>query len=232
MENFESSGVVLFSGRNVIKSMVVDGQDVVVKRFRRPNFFQKIAYTFFCKTKAYKAFHNAKTLIERGFSTPVPIRYIETFRFGLVDYCYFISGHDDDPPIEQLLDRDDWDRELATHFARFVADLHARGVLHHDLNDTNVRYSTDFRFSLIDINRMKFYPLGQDIPLRECLDNLTRFTGRMDLFEYVVREYSRTRKLDEQQTTRLALDIKTVHDRNWYRRKRFTGALKRLKFIG
>lgn len=45
MENFESSGIVLFSGRNVIKSMVVDGQDVVVKRFRRPNFFQKIAYT-------------------------------------------------------------------------------------------------------------------------------------------------------------------------------------------
>ena len=259
--DFEKEGKVIFAGRNVIKLMEVDGENVVVKRFRRPGLLQKIVYTFFRKTKAYRAFHNGEELIKRGFVTPKPIRYIETRRYGLIDYCYYITSTDFNPPIEDLTDRDDWDHALSADFGRFVAQLHSKGILHHDLNDTNVRFALrqaqepsssglskpviptsvsdgvylkefkgpeSFTFSLIDINRMSFYPLGKEIPLTVCLDNLTRFTGRYDLFEYVVREYAKARKLDEESTAALALKIKTRHDRNWYRRKRFTGYLKRL----
>ena len=244
--DFEKEGRVIFAGRNVIKLMEMDGEKVVVKRFRRPNIMQKIVYTFFRKTKAYRAFHNGEELIRRGFATPKPIKYIETRRYGLIDYCYYITGTDFNPPIEDLTDRDDWDSAMAAAFGRFVAQLHSKGVLHHDLNDTNVRFilrlaqemgyegyessegSERFTFSLIDINRMTFYPLDKEIPLRVCLDNLTRFTGRYDLFEYVVREYAKTRGLDIEATAALALKIKTKHDRNWRRRKRFTGFFKRL----
>ena len=241
--DFEKEGKVIFAGRNVIKLMELDGEEVVVKRFRRPNFIQKIIYTFFRKTKAYRAFHNGEELIKRDFITPNPIKYIETRRCGLIDYCYYITGTDFNPPIEDLTDRDDWNIVLATDFGRFVAQLHNKGILHHDLNDTNVRFilrlaqkldsdssdgSESFDFSLIDINRMTFYPLDKEIPLNICLDNLTRFTGRYDLFEYVVREYAKARGLDIESTVALALKIKTKHDRNWYRRKRFTGFLKRL----
>lgn len=232
MEGFDQETRVLYKGRNVIKAMTVNGREAVVKRYRRPDILQKIIYTFFRKTKAYKAYHNAVKLRELGFNTPEPIRYEETRRFGLVDYCFFVSGHDDNPPIEELTDRDDWNKEIASSFARFVADLHEKGVIHRDLNDTNVRYEKttcdygEFQFSLIDINRMTFYD-SKLIPVDICLDNLTRFTGRIDLFEFVVREYSRVRGLDEETTTSKALKIKIIHDRNWYRRKRFTGFLKR-----
>ncbi|MCQ2096176.1 MAG: LPS kinase Kdo/WaaP [Bacteroidaceae bacterium] len=238
MEGFEQEGRVLFSGRNVIKAMTLDGREVVVKRFRRPGLFQKVIYTFFRKTKAYKAYHNALTLRGLGFCTPEPIRYEETRRAGLIDYCYFVSGHDDNPPLEDLTDRDDWNKELALSFARFVADLHDKGVIHRDLNDTNVRFERrecaygDYAFSLIDINRMDFHDEGGAVPLAECLDNLTRFTGRMDLFEFVVREYAKVRGLDVEATARKALSIKIVHDRNWRRRKRLTSALKRLFSAG
>lgn len=220
MFDFESEGKVIFAGRNTIKLIEIDGRELVVKRFRRPNLIQKIVYTWFKKTKAYRSYNNAKELINRGFDTPKPVEYVETHRLGLVDYCYYVCERTDNPPIEDLTDRDDWSHELALAFAGYAAELHEKGVLHHDLNDTNVLYDADFRFSLIDLNRMCFYPLGTELPLEVCLDNLTRFTGRMDLFEFVVREYAKVRGLDIEETTQRALAIKRRHDRNWYRRKR------------
>ena len=258
--NFENTGRVLFSGRNEIRLVNIDGEDVVVKRFKRPNLFQKIIYTFFRKNKAYKSYHNGVELVARGFCTPRPIRYEETKRMGLIDYCYYISSYMPLPPMEDWSDRDDWDAEMATRFAQFVARLHTKGVLHNDLNDTNVRtlittnplfviptersggvnltsstrepselsVPSDDMFCLIDINRMQFYPQNCEIPLKERLRNLTRFTGRLDLFEFVVREYAKTLALPIEETVNLALKIKTTHDRNWYRRKRFTGFFKKM----
>lgn len=232
INHFEETGTTIHAGRNVIKLIDTEEGEIVVKRFRKPDFLQKIIYTFFRKTKAFRAYRNGNELIKRGFSTPQPISYIETKKCGFIDYCYYVCGIDNNPPIEDLTDRNDWDRELAADFAVFVAKLHSKGILHHDLNDTNVLYNKDkegrFSFSLIDINRMRFYPLGKDVPLKECLDNLTRFTGRIDLFQYVVEQYAKERNLDIESTVKVGLKIKTVHDRNWYRRKRFTNKLKKL----
>lgn len=192
---------------------------------------QKIVYTFFRTTKAYRAFHNGEELIKRGFDTPRPISFLETKKFGLIDYCYYTCEKTDLPPIEELTDRSDWNKELAHDFAHYVAKLHEKGVLHHDLNNTNTLYNKEnniYSFCVIDINRMTFYPLGKDIPLKKCLDNLTRFTGRMDLFEFVIRNYARARGLDEESVTKMGINIKTTHDKNWYRRKRFTHFFKSL----
>lgn len=259
MKNFETEGSVLYSGRNTIKLINIDGKDVVVKRFKKPSFFQKIVYTFFRKNKAYRSYYNAIALQGRGVDTPKPIKYIETKKCGLTDYCYYISEYLPLPPMEDWSDRDDWDKDLAVQFARFVAYLHTQGILHHDLNDTNVRYDpslldsletvhyplpideTSFSnrnyslllkhvplFTLIDINRMDFYPTGTEVPFKKGLDNLTRFTGRMDLFEFVVREYARVLRLPIEETVEQAIRIKKKHDKNWVRRKRFTGFFKQL----
>lgn len=72
---FEQEGSVLFSGRNVIKSFVINPADnilkqVVVKRYKFPNAIQRIAYSFFRASKAARAFHNAAQLRTRGIDTP------------------------------------------------------------------------------------------------------------------------------------------------------------------
>lgn len=233
-KNFDTEGIVIFSGRNTIKKFMfrrhVNSADtqsmkIIVKRYKRPNFFQKIAYTFFRPTKARKAFYNGLELQYRGFNTPESIAYIETKKLGLIDYCYYICREDYSHPIaERLNDRHDFDREMAKEFARFAARLHDSGILHHDLNSTNVLYreSTDdsnakYSFSLIDNNRMTFYQ-GEMPSEKECMENLTRFTGRMDLFEYVAEEYCRCRKNSGITKDRLIAQ-KLLHDKRWRRRK-------------
>lgn len=232
-EVFEQEGNVVFRGRNFIKSFVVatakEEVTVIVKRYKRPNIFQKIGYSFFRSTKACRAYENALELQRRGFSTPEPYGYIELREKGLIDYCYFISAVDDSHPIsEQLNDIQEFNHVLAADYALFVAQLHRQGIIDIDLNSGNVLYQPQadgsYTFSLIDINRMKFYT-GYP-PLAECMENLTRFTGRMDVFEYVACKYVKIRGMGDDMMQRF-VDVKRVHDRNWKRRKAITHPFKR-----
>lgn len=232
-QSFEQGGEMLWNGRNKIKSFAQeDGKDIVVKRFKSLKAIQKLGYLF-RDHKAHKAFVNGQELIRRGFDTPAPVACVEHYGGGLIGDAYYICLRNDMPPIEDLLCRDDWDRELATAFARFVVSLHRQGILHHDLNDTNVRYARNadgkYVFSLIDINRMNFYDNMEAIPMKERIENMTRFTGRISLFEYVAREYSRAFGLDENVWTQQAVEQKKRHDRNWYRRKRLLHPLRKRK---
>ncbi len=231
---FEQEGRELFYGRNVIKSFMVQlddkEQEVVVKRYKQPNFFQKIAYSFFCSTKACRAYEHANILQQNGFATPEGYGYIETRRNGLIDYCYFISDVDNSHPIsDQLNEQREFNKAMAADYARFVARLHQKGIIDIDLNGGNVLYQLQsdgrYTFSLIDTNRMKFfkgYP-----PMDECMENLTRFTGRMDVFEYVAREYVKARGLDDAMVVKL-LEAKKKHDWKWEHRKDFTHRLKKI----
>ena len=56
--------------------------------------------------------------------------------------------------------------------------------------------------------------------MKERIENLTRFTGRIDLFEHVAREYAKNCGLPIEEWTKEAVEQKKRHDRNWYRRKR------------
>lgn len=221
--NFELGGTMLWNGRNKIKAFPIEnGEEIVVKRFKRLRPLQKLIYSV-RRHKARKAYENGIELTRRGFDTPTPIAFMEIWSDKLLKDAYYICGRNDNPPIEELTYRDDWNKELAIAFAQFAACLHMAGVLHHDLNDTNVRYSIkddQYAFSLIDINRMTFYDSIDDIPMKERIENLTRFTGRIDLFEFVAREYARACGLDVEEWTNTAVEQKRRHDRNWYRRKR------------
>lgn len=54
--------------------------------------------------------------------------------------------------------------------------------------------------------------------MKECVENLTRFTGRMDVFELVAREYVKVRGLEESQVQNF-MDGKAEHDWRWKKRK-------------
>lgn len=228
-QRFEQQGRIIFQGRNVIKAFTlpVSGCErvVVVKRYKRPNIVQKTAYSFFRRTKARRAYDNAVELIRRGFSTPVPYAYVETRVHGLIDYCYFVSDVDDNPPISgPLNEAEQFDAALAADYARYVAALHEKGIIDIDLNGGNVLYHPlpdgHYRFSLIDINRMRFYPEGKCPPLPCCMENLTRFTGRMDLFEYVAQHYIEARGLAPSLLGTM-MEVKVKHDHDWEKKKNF-----------
>ena len=227
---FDVEGKTLNDKRNVIKLFHVDGLDIVVKRFRKPLWVQRIAYTFFRKTKAERAFLYGTELVSRGFLTAPSMAYLEHKSNGLMDDCYYVCGFDPNPPIEELTDQPIQDRGLIEDFSLFVKELHCKGILHHDLNCSNVLYHLQsdghYAFSLIDNNRMMFYPQGEMPPLDECMENLTRFTGDMGLFRSVAESYCRVRRLPEGSVEKM-MEVKRAHDEKYSRRKRMKAKLRK-----
>lgn len=214
---------VIYSGRNRLVAFEHDGRRYVAKMFSR-RIKNGLLYML-RESKAKKSFNNAKELLRRGISTPAPRAYYECR--GLLNYlneaCYICDYEDSIPLCDAITGYGDL---CLKAFAAFVATLHDRGILHYDLNNTNVRVTVgsdnEFHFSLIDLNRMKFHEPGEQIPLRECFDNLTRFSGFDKGFMTFACEYLRARNLDESLLKELAW-IKICHDRAVDRK----GALKR-----
>lgn len=266
-DTFAGEGTILWNKRNQIRRFTVAGVGemsgdaadagdastdgsgsltLVVKKYKRPNVFQKIG-ALFSHTKAEKAYRNGLELSRRGFLTPEPVACLEIKGAVFIKEAYLVTLNTDWPPIADELDRPDWNKSLATAFAQFAARLHEQGVLHNDLNKTNVLYNKvgadAYRFQLIDNNRMRFLPQvsmstdkGQapsqkyQTPSdRDCMENLTRFTGNLALFSFVAEAYACARGLDADLWSCRALRQKRRHDRRWRLKKAFAHPIRTLK---
>ena len=219
---------VLYNGRNKIVQLApFKGHTLVVKRYKRHNWFKSIVYTFFKPNKARRSFENARELRRRGFETPHEAAYIEVRKHGLITQVYYICAHTAKEPVcTELTEKEPFNRELATAYAQFVASLHEAGSLPCDLNSTNVNYeksATGYTFELIDINRMNFYKGA--VPKAKCMENLTLYCEFTNTFTYVLNCYAAARKWTQSDIEQ-AIKVKQRHDRNWVRRKRFTRFFK------
>lgn len=192
-QNFYHGGEVLYEGRNTVKRFQVDGMYVVVKKYKHPNLIQRIAYTFFKSTKTERAYEFAALLRSKGIDTPHEVAYIETKRHGLFTTGYFVSLNSTDRDTSSQLNIRPFDHPLANALAQFLVELHEKGVLHGDLNLTNILYHINpdgsYHFSLIDTNRSRFKKPTAD----ECLNNLKRLTHQRDLLVYIITLYAKHR---------------------------------------
>lgn len=199
-------GKTVYEGRNSIRNFILQGTPVTIKRFKRVNFAQQIAYTFFKSTKAERAYRYASLFRQRGINTPREIAYVEVYEHGLFTTGYFLSDTCPDPPaFPALVLEPDFDNALASDLARFVAKMHSKGIVHGDLNLGNLLFRKNpenghFSFTVIDINRSTFYNGYPD--QTTCLKNLSTLTHRRDLFQLMISEYARERKWDEEETLR------------------------------
>ncbi|MCR4602284.1 MAG: lipopolysaccharide kinase InaA family protein [Prevotella sp.] len=200
-------GEVVYDKRNRVVRFRHDGLSMMVKRFKRVNFIQQIAYTFFNKSKAERAFLFAETYRQRGIDTPQRVAYMEQSCCGLFSVGFFISLEAKGTETHLLLrEVQDFSHDLADAVARQVILMHSRGILHGDLNLSNFlcqETPEGYHFTMIDINRSHFtdgWP-GDD----QCMENLVRLTHRRDLYEYLVRSYARQRGWSEETTAQQAL---------------------------
>ena len=216
-------GQLLYSGRNEVSEFVVDGLRLVVKRFKRHDLLKRIVYTFFRTNKARRSFENATRLRERGFATPHEVAFLEEKSGGMIRQVYYICEYTAAEPIRpRLIEQEPFDRLLATAYAHFVARLHEAGVLHRDLNPTNVLFTEhdgNYDFELIDINRMRFY--DGPVPKAECMENLTLFYWLTPAYRFILNEYAAARGWTETDIAE-AIRVKERHDRRWVRRKKIT----------
>ena len=194
-ERFDSEGVVLRDKRNVVKSFEVDGQILVVKRYKVSMLHQRIDYTLFRPSKAKRAYKFALRLREMGIDTPEPVAFIETTNIGLFRQGYFVSAFTSDNDIKSHLTMLD-DKLFFSQFVDFIVFMHTNGFLHGDTNLSNFLYRMDgknFHFQVIDINRSHF----KERPSQsQCLENFKRMTHDRILCRKIVSEYARRRGWD------------------------------------
>lgn len=224
----DGAGSLLYAGRNEVRLFEHNGKRIVAKRFKRHDILKQIIYTFFRKNKAARAFANAAAIRARGFDTPVEIACIEDVRGGLICNVYYICEYTDMQPVRsELIEKEPFNAALAVDYAHFVAALHNSGILHRDLNSTNVLFRKNgdrYSFQIIDINRMAFYA-GASVPKAERMENLTLLWRLTDVYMAILEEYAAVCGWTEADIARAVL-VKKRHDARWTRRKRFTGALK------
>ena len=191
-ERFEQEGHVIHSGRNVLKVLQLGDKKVVVKRFGRGNIFQRFSYSTFRRSKALRSYDNAMRLLSLGFDTPEPLACIEERRCGIYRCGWYVCALDEGTPLDKL---DGRNPSVLTPLADLIVRLHSAGVMHHDLNRTNIlshETPRGYRFSLVDINRMDF---GKTPGLWDGIENFMTLPVRDFDFEYLSRCYLEHRGL-------------------------------------
>jgi len=185
---------------------------LVIKMFGN-GLKSKLLYTIRA-SKAKRSMLNAIELKNLGISTPPPIAFAESRNcLGFLQRCWYVSEFEESMSYAEALPI--YGTNVADAFAGFVAGLHEKGILHNDLNNTNVRVKVSpegsFHFSLIDLNRMRIFPKGKTIPRPKWMKDVCRFCHIDDGFMHFASQYLRKRCLPDS-LLREMLKTKRKHD--------------------
>ena len=219
---FNENGTLIHNARNQIRVFDVNGQKINVKKYCIPPIVNRILYSIGWRTpKAITACKNAQKILENGFQTPRPYGYIIERNNKILTFSYFIS--------EQLQGAEpvgygEHSEELIKAVAKFTATMHQKGLLHIDYTPNNILFTQkngDFAFSLVDINRFRFY--NRSIPMHAILTNLMKPFPEEKQLIFFVKSYAEQRGLNPDIYKKV---LRRRHLRNAY--DRFKRALKKI----
>lgn len=194
LEHFDEKGELLGNpARNVIKVFNYNGGKVNIKSFRIPNAVNKIAYRFFRKSKAQRSFEYAQHLLSLGIGTPAPIAYLEEVsKMAFLKSFYVSCQQECDLTFRELVHQPNFPNheKILRAFTRFTYGLHEKDVefLDHSPGNTLIQLNDeDYKFYLVDLNRMNFRKLDFDARMK----NFARLTPKKEMLRIMASEYSR-----------------------------------------
>lgn len=193
LKNFNSEGKSLNKGqRNSIKIFNLETEKINIKSFKIPNAVNKIVYRFFRKSKAERSFEYANHLISNNIGTPYPLAYMENKSGFTFKNSYYVSEHlDYDFTFRELVTDPDYPNheEILRAFTRFTYELHEKNIefLDHSPGNTLIQLNNgDYKFFLVDLNRMNFKKLN----FEERMKNFARLTPKKEMIEVMSNEYA------------------------------------------
>ena len=226
--NFDTQGKSFDErDRNSLKLFNIGDETINVKSFKVPHLINKIAYKFFRSSKAERSFTYAHKLLENGILTPTPIAYFEeeTILFG---HSYYVSKHlKYDLTYRELTTEGIYkgNKEILAAFAKFTYTLHNKGIhfLDHSPGNTLITKEGEmYHFSLVDLNRMKFY----DIPYEDRLKNFERLSPKKWMYEIMGKEYARISGQDVEYTIETMWKHTQDFQEAFHKKKRLKKKLK------
>jgi serine/threonine protein kinase len=157
---FQKSRELIYQARNQLKIMHFGENEFVVKSFRQPHLINRIAYTFFRKSKARRSYEYSLRLLDNGVSTPEPVAYIEIKSNGLLSESYFINKYAENfSHIREQM----YGNQIADGFipalVKYVSEMQSKGILHKDLSPGNILFKESkkgFEFCVLDINPVSY----------------------------------------------------------------------------
>lgn len=181
--------------RNTIKKITIENFSLNVKSFKIPHLINRIAYSFFRKSKAHRSFEYAEILINNGINTPKPIAYFEFSNFNFLNKSFYISNQlDYDITYRELVNNKDYPNFdiILREFTRFTFDLHEKGInfLDHSPGNTLIKRNEStkkYDFYLVDLNRMKFHQMS----FKDRMKNFSKLTPRKEMVEVMANEYAK-----------------------------------------
>lgn len=230
-ESFDSlaKAAVLRDVRNVTKAVKVSGIRLVIKSYRHISWLNRRAYGTLRDSKAMRAYRYAERLTALGIGTPRPIAAVDCFSGGELVDSFFVSLYTDYATAD-IVNRypDDCEQlcPLMDGVAEFIVRLHTCGVLHHDLNMSNILFRINdegkYDFQVIDINRMSF---KRRLTTRERVENLSTLACSPAAYAYILHRYALLSDIPEQRFEIQGLLSRLMRDR----RKTIHKALKTRK---
>ena len=230
IDSFDSSGEQFGkANRNTIKLFKLGEKTVNIKSFKIPNIFNQIVYKFLRKSKAQRSFEYAKKLLDYGIGTPHPIAYYEFSTPLLFKKSFYVSEHlECDLTYRELttnFDYPDYETILRA-FTRFTFQLHEKNIqfLDHSPGNTLIKkVGGHYEFYLVDLNRMKFKPMG----LQTRIKNFSRLSIHKSMVEIMSDEYAKYAGGDYAQIFDLMWKYTEDFQRKFHRKKNLK---KKLKF--
>lgn len=184
---------VFDNGRNLIAKVEIENEQLSIKSFKIPNWFNRIVYKYFRKSKAKRSYEYANRLLKADILTPFPIAYIEEFNALGLKRSYYISKHlDYDFDFRVLLHNPKFqDREfILEQFTEFSFKLHENNInfLDHSPGNTLITKGADgqYNFYLIDLNRMQFETMNFD----KRMHNLRRLWLSKAMIKIMAERYA------------------------------------------
>lgn len=174
---------VIRDGRNYVAVGTWCRRRVVVKGYRRVTWANRMIYTWLRKTKAERAFRNARMLLRVGILSPEPLAWSLDKRFGIYHCAWYVSAYQPGLTLQEALECADPERRqtLIDLYIDTLRKLIDAQMLLKDSNLGNFIVVSDPRthrlqLSLVDINRFIY---GRPIKRREILLIIERsgFTG-------------------------------------------------------
>ena len=195
LKNFKNDGVVVGHGnRNVVKFFVVNNLKLNFKSFKQHNIINRHVYKYYRKSKSRRSYEYAQMLLDKGFFTPKPVAFIENHDFIGVTSSYYVSEQLEDvfTLSDVLYDHSFTDREeIIRLYTRLIFQLHENGIIFIDNASGNFlikKIGKEYRFFLVDLNRMSFY---DEISISKRLINFERLTNDIEIIKIISSEYAK-----------------------------------------